>query len=106
MCDTVITYPAMRQFLGAYLHQDWSKSYESPWAALDDFIQRQSRFDVESLVNEIDAVLKSHDEQSARLLVLDELDSYYLVEADGWSYMDWLRAVQERVKNALAQDPG
>lgn len=31
-------YPALWQFFGAYLHQDWREEYESTDAALRDFV--------------------------------------------------------------------
>src|SRR6478735_10325840 len=37
--EPVTTTPALWQFLGAYLHQDWPIEFDDEWAALDRFIE-------------------------------------------------------------------
>lgn len=31
-------FPALYQFLGGYLHEDWADDYPDLWHAVDDFI--------------------------------------------------------------------
>jgi hypothetical protein len=97
-------YPNLRQFVAAYLHQDWPDYYATPWDALDDFIRRQGPSDCQSLVREIDSLLDESDEDAVRRVVVDEMGSNYRVEADGLSYVGWLRAVRDRVLAALAEE--
>ncbi len=99
-------YPALEQFLGGYLHQDWMHDYADVWAAVDDFARSEPDH-APALVLEIGALLASDiAEMQLRSLVVDELDGQYLVDRDGWTYRAWLGAVAERVQKVLDEQAG
>lgn len=82
-------YPALWQFLGAYLHQDWREEYLSPEAAFRDFLEGESALAVETAA-ELTAVLASdRDEDALKTFVL-EGGSFYLPSNDGIATSTWL----------------
>jgi len=75
-------FPALWQFLGAYLHQDWRHEHPSPEAAFRDFLDEEPGLAVETAA-ELAAVLASgRDEDALKSLVL-EGGSFYLPSNDG-----------------------
>lgn len=96
--------PALWQFLGAYLHQDWREEYESPSAALRDFISGDPAFAVD-LPTEIEQVLTSTADGPALEETLVKLGSFFLPSRAGEDPRDWLRGLQEEAQ-LLLQDRG
>lgn len=91
---------ALALFLQGYLNVDWIDEYGDPWGALDDFIASEPI--AETLASEIRAILASGQPDDAlRTLVIDDLGSGYLPEADGWEYATWLEKVAERADSAI-----
>jgi hypothetical protein len=91
-------YPALWQFLGAYLHQDWREEYESPSAALRDFIAGEPRFAVH-LATEIEQVLASTADDAALEKGLADLGSFFLPSRAGQNPREWLRGIQEETQS-------
>ncbi len=92
---------ALPHFIGAYLHQDWPDEYGDPWRALDDFIDSEPTQRA-TLVTEIHYLLtRIEDESELRRIVVEELGSAYLPEADGWTYRSWLHEVARRASQTL-----
>lgn len=89
--------------LGAYLNLDWPEEYGTWWAAVDDYCVHEPS--AKNLVPEIEEVLRTiTSEAGLRRLVVDELDSGYLPDADGTTtYREWLEAVAWRVRDRLGQ---
>jgi hypothetical protein len=79
-------YPALWQFLGAYLHQDWREEYESPSAALRDF-----------------QVLASTADDAALEELLVKLGGSFVPSRAGQNPRDWLRRLEDEAQ-LLAQD--
>ena len=81
-------FPALWQFLGAYLHQDWRHEYSSPEAAFREFLDDPG-LAVETAA-ELTALLASgRDEDALKSLVL-EGGSFYLPSNDGIATSAWL----------------
>ena len=97
-------YPALWQFFGAYLHQDWRDEYESPSAALRDFVSGEPRHAV-GLPTEIEQVLTSTADDAALEGTLVELGSFFLPSRTGQSPRDWLHRLKDEAQS-LVQDPG
>lgn len=94
-------YPQLWQFFGGYMHQDWRDDYVDEWAAVEGFA-RDAPARVEALRAEIATLLTQHpSEEEVREIILDDLDSYYLVEVNGWKYRDWLQALSDHVEKAV-----
>jgi hypothetical protein len=82
-------FPALWQFLGGYLHQDWRHEYASPEAAFRDFLDGEPGL-AEETAAELTAVLASgRDEDDLKSLVL-EGGSFYLPSNDGIAPSAWL----------------
>lgn len=93
-------YPALRQLLQAYLHQDWPVEYSDPWDGVADFARSEPAHSTR-LPAEIDEILdRFRSESDLRQLVIGQCQSGYLPEADGWTYRDWLTEVRSRVGSA------
>ncbi len=95
-------YPTLWQFFGGYLHQDWHDDYPDVWAAVAGFLADGPPENVQLFQDEIASLLAGHPaEDDVRHLVLDDLDSYYLAEVDGWKYRDWLQALSDHAAKAI-----
>lgn len=82
-------FPALWQFLGAYLHQDWQDEYTSTQDAFRDFLSGEpsSAARVEA---ELATVLNSgHGEEGLEKFVL-EGGSFYLPSRHGIPTATWL----------------
>jgi hypothetical protein len=97
-------YPALWQFFGAYLHQDWREEYESPRAALRDFVSGDPGFAVD-LPTEIEQVLASTGDDAALEETLVDLGSFFLPSRAGEDPRDWLRRLRDEAQ-LLIQDHG
>lgn len=86
-------YPALWQFLGAYLHQDWRDDYADTQAALLDFMEGEPAF-APKLASEIDHLLASmptsRDTESAIL----SLGSFFVPSACGQDSREWLSLIR------------
>ena len=95
-------YPTLARFFGAYMHEDWNDDYPDEWAAVDGFLADGPPENLQRFRAEIAALLAEHpDEDDVRRIVLDELDSYCLVEVGGWKYRDWLQALSDRAAQSI-----
>lgn len=98
-------YPGLTQFLGCYLHQDWTYDYDGDvWAAVEDFARSEPE-DAPLIGTEIQALLASGmSEHQLRTLIVDELDGQYWLEDDNpETYRSWLTAVADRVDKILKE---
>lgn len=89
--------PALRHFLGAYLHQDWSDEFATADEAVDAFVHDEPGR-ATTLGQEVSSLLASApDEARLRKLVLDDLGSGYYPPGDGLTFQQWLRSVRTRL---------
>lgn len=95
-------YPALWQFFGAYLHQDWREEYESPSAALRDFVSGDSGYAVD-LPTEIEQVLTSTADDVALEETLVDLGSFFVPSRAGENPREWLRRLRDEAQ-LLAND--
>jgi hypothetical protein len=96
-------YPALWQFLGAYVHQDWREEYESPSAALRDFVSGDLGFAID-LPTEIEQVLTSTAGDAALEQTLVNLGSSYLPSRAGQNPREWLRRLKDETQVLLGAD--
>ena len=99
-------YPALTQFLGAYLHQDFMLEYGSPDEAISAFISSESPESIHAACNELEQVI-SHVEglDDPENFLWRVLGCYYMPKADGVTVADWLKLVRARCENS-AHDRG
>lgn len=89
--------PALQLLLQAYLGLDWPEDYGDPWEALADFLASEPE-SARTLKSEIEVMLASADSDAElRRVVVEEIGSGYLPEADGLTYRGWLLEVCRRV---------
>jgi hypothetical protein len=96
-------YPALWQFLGAYLHQDWREEYESPSAALRDFVSGDPGFAVD-LPTEIEQVLSSPVDDATLEATLVNQGSFFVPSRAGQNPRDWLRRLKDETQALLRAD--
>jgi hypothetical protein len=95
-------YPTLEQFLGGYLHLDWHDDYPDEWAAVDGFLADGPPENIQLFRAEIASLLTEHPaEEDVRRIVLDDLDSCYLADVNGWKYRDWLKALSDQAAKAI-----
>lgn len=82
-------FPALWQFFGAYLHQDWHDEYASPQTAFRDFLGGEPTL-ANQVATELTEVLSSgRDERALEDFVL-EGGSFYLPTRHGIPVATWL----------------
>lgn len=97
----MIQYPTLDYFFGGYMHQDWHDDYANEWAAVDAFVAEGPSETADLFRAEIALLLARHpSEEDVRKIILDDLDSYYLVDVSGWKYREWLQALSDHVARA------
>lgn len=92
-------YPALWQFLGSYLHQDWRDEYATPDEALMDFVAGEPA-SVPQLVADIDKALETakDDDEAEHLLI--SLGSFYVPSRSGESARAWLQHLRTRLNGS------
>jgi hypothetical protein len=95
-------YPALWQFFGAYLHQDWREEYESPSAALRDFVSGDRDYAV-VLSTEIEQILSSTADDAALEEMLVNLGSFFLPSQAGHNPREWLRLLADETSLLLRE---
>jgi hypothetical protein len=88
----------LAQFLGVYMYQDWNDDYPTMWGAVDDFLNSEPELSRGLPRGVADLLSVVTSEEELRNAVLGPYDSWYLAEAGGWTYRNWLRAVSQRVE--------
>ena len=88
-------YPALWQFLGAYLHQDWHLDYPDEWAALEDFLEGEQAL-VGPLVDDVQRVLNSplSDDEVSDLILREGAS----LRPEPGTARDWLQRVATRAR--------
>lgn len=86
-------YPALWQFLGAYLHQDWLEEYESTDDALRDFVAGSPELAV-TLPREVEHLLATTTADAAVEDILVRLGSFVVPSRAGENPREWLRGLQ------------
>lgn len=94
------TYPALSQFLGAYLHQDWPEEFSTPEAAVEAFHRREPADSVRAVCAELEQAIYEAQQSTDPSRLLSDLGCYYDPRADGRSVPEWLAHV--RTELALA----
>ena len=97
-------YPALWQFFGAYLNQDWREDYESPSAALRDFVSGSPKL-AAGMPEELDQVLSSTTDDAALEETLLNLGSFFVPSRAGHDPRDWVRGLKDEAQ-ILVQDRG
>ncbi|GAB3778977.1 hypothetical protein GCM10027601_04410 [Nocardioides ungokensis] len=95
--------PALCQFLGAYLHQDWPIEFDDEWAALDRFIEESAEL-ASHLPIEIESALGEHHAESDLRAFLVAQGCNYVPDPDKGGYRGWLTEIARRVEATLARD--
>jgi hypothetical protein len=95
-------YPALWQFLGAYLHQDWRDEYESTSDALRDFVSGNPDLAIQ-LPHELQHVLTTTPDDVLDELIGD-LGSFFVPSRTGQSPRDWLRRLKAETQVLLGAD--
>ena len=90
-------FPALRNFLSAYFHQDWAVEHDTPGAVVDYYIEGESAQQVAQLRDEIARLLSQDLDEDDLALQVRELGSEYDPGQDGGNYQDWLRGIEERL---------
>ena len=94
------TYPALRQFLGCYFHQDFLDEFSSPDGAIAAFMAGEPQESVHAACNELEQVIpliERMDEPEEFLWQV--LGCSYYPKADGLTVTDWLGRVRKKLES-------
>ncbi len=87
--------PAMWQFAGAYLHQDWPEESKDEWAALDAFMKEEPEL-ATKLPTEIAWILDRHPSEEELRRYVDEQGACFVPRPEDGGYRGWLEEVARR----------
>lgn len=87
-------YPALWQFFGAYLHQDWHAEYATTDEALDDFVTGEPELAL-LLPAEINALLSTASGEDLGD-VIQRLGSFFVPSLADMDARTWLLNIAER----------
>jgi hypothetical protein len=98
---------ALRDFLSAYLHQDWPVEFASYEDAVDEYLTDEPRIErVAGAARALRALAASSATEDALVQrLLDELGSYYDPRPDRISVRDWLTSIADRLEAATRPGP-
>jgi hypothetical protein len=88
--------PAMWQFAGAYLHQDWPEESEDEWDALAAFIEGEPDL-ATKLPTEIAWILDQHPREDELRRYIDEQGASFVPRPEDGGYRGWLEEIARRV---------
>lgn len=94
----------LRQFFGAYFHQDWMVDDRDADAVVSRFIaDHQNKRELASLAVLVDTYALDRNEQDLETSLNKELWCEYSPAAAGMRAGDWLRHVAHRLRAAAAE---
>lgn len=93
-------FPAMWQFAGVYLNQDWPDDYGSWEAAVDAFVVESPTY-AQQLPDEIARALREIDSEPELEAFLDGQGASYAARSADGGYRALLTKIAERVSRAL-----
>ncbi|MDW8213061.1 MAG: contact-dependent growth inhibition system immunity protein [Roseiflexaceae bacterium] len=99
-------FEALRDFMGAYFHQDWMLDDETPDEVMSRFLamQQPTRDELQALIAQIDAFTSAHPDDTTIEQALEHvLGCYYQPSADQRSAREWLNGVRARFVQAMEQ---
>lgn len=88
--------------LGGYFHQDWIIEGSNPRAVVEQFIDDSTRDEVTAAQKGAERLLASSADERWLKRTLQEMGLYYLPEADGLSYREWLQDVVDLLGSSRA----
>jgi hypothetical protein len=91
---TTHAYPALLQFFGGYLHQDWADEFSSPEQAIAAFINQEPVEARRAAQQELADLIPRVPSLEDPVRVLMDLGSYYDPTADGHTVAGWLEHVR------------
>ena len=92
-------FPALEQFLGAYLHQDWQDEYSTTAMGFQDFLDGEPRYGA-LIAAELRRVLASGEDEAGLLELIRDCGSYYLPDDWGLTARTWLTSLLEMCPEA------
>lgn len=92
MSDT----PALRNFLSAYFHQDWSMEHDSPDAVVSYFLESEADAEIVAVRDDLGKLAAEGLDEGVLGERMRGLGSEYDPGRDGGSWRGWLATLQER----------
>lgn len=90
--------PQLEQLLSTYYHEDFD-IYGGMWGALNQYLVDSGPDDIAQLNSELDAVLRTYNEQEVEAL-LDSFDCAVYMGDDPGGYRGWLKELARRAADA------
>lgn len=98
----MIEHPALSQFFGAYLHQDWADFAESVGEVLEEFASLADPSTVQAAIAEAGRLLEEGRSEADLRRLFRELGLDYRPEGDGMTPSGWLAYVKRELERLSA----
>jgi hypothetical protein len=94
----------LRQFFGAYFHQDWTEEAPDADGVIAGFVSdHPQKEELASLAALVEAYAQSKTEVELKDSLLSQLRCWYLPESDGLRVQEWLLRVARQLRAATAK---
>ncbi len=95
-------YESLKQFLGAYFHQDWVEDAgdDNADTVIQHFALDASRADIEQVAQELSGLLENSTDIELSVFVVDS-GCWYEPSADGLKTRAWLKRVHSELSSYL-----
>jgi hypothetical protein len=99
MASVAAQFPNLFQLLGGYFHQDWFLDDANAIAVLQRYLNDAVPGQVQDVANEIEKLLgRNLNDDELKHVLFPELGCYYDPTVDNISQSEWLRWVQNRLR--------
>lgn len=93
-----INLPLLKNFFGAFLHQDWSLEFSSPTEAVNAFKKQSTPNSVLDTCRELDTLIAELENlKDPSTFLWQRLMCYYDPIADGLTLREWLEDVRAQL---------
>jgi len=93
-----IRFPMLKNFFGAYLHQDWHLEFSSPTEAVNAFKEHSTTSSVLDTCKELDRLIAETPHLGdPGMFLWQKLMCYYDPIADGLTVQEWLEGVRTQL---------
>ncbi len=88
-------YPNLDEFFGTYFHQDWREDSANALAIVKRYLAEWPHEEIRAAAQELGRLLAQTATDAELAETLAGFGSFYNPQADGLSYMVWLRQVYQ-----------
>lgn len=91
-------YPALYQFFGGYVHQDWPEEFGTIEEAVRAYLINEPDDIKQKTQSELSQLIRKIETGESDETILEQLGCYYDPYSDGMTILGWLRLLKEEFR--------